>query len=239
MALPGIMEQSDTLSAKLDNGVRDGIEAEVSQLSYLCRDFESQLLSWYEQLQALEGGDTSLYWEEPSELYASLPMDSEARVFPLMLSFLNIDVAQQLVLHWVGLLVMNSLLEQMHDKLQMAGISTSALFATDSGGEDSKFVHHQMAVNITRSLEYLSFPQMGLSIVNYLGLPLNMTYGYWNTRQAKERFFYAIILARLRTMNTGAGSFIDSMARSGGGGAAFRKLLIDKTPPSTPNIVAY
>lgn len=199
---------------------------------------ESQLSNWEDQLRSLEGTDKELYWDAPSELYHALPENSEARVFPFMISFRNIDVAQQLVLKWVALFFTKSSIFGVQMQLKQRGYTSITTLVTDAASGRQVPEHHVLATNITRSLEYLTFPEMGIGVVNFLGLPMNMMFGYWDGMKAKERFFFQLIFARLQVMNTGAGRFIEDMAKHGGGGGAFRKLLFDKEPIGSPAVMA-
>lgn len=238
LQLPAIIEQNDKVEAILASDDSSELESAVSILAYLCRDMDSQLSNWQDQLQALESPGAQLYWETPSELYDAMPMNSEARIYPLNFHFLNTDVAQQLVLKWTALFLVNSASHRIQTKIKALGHTSITLDATDAASERKGSEHHTMATNVTRSLEYLTFPEMGLATVNFLGLPMNMIYGYWNAIQAKERFFFQVIFARLQAMNTQAGHFIQDMARHGGGGPAFRKLLVDKEPIGSPLIMS-
>lgn len=208
------------------------LSSEVTITSYVSQDLGSRLLSWYDELVLEVGGgeESNLFWFEPSEIYHESPPESPAKVFPTCINFLNLDIGQQLLLYWCGSLMM--VLNMIHterDLRQKSPISLSIL-PTDAGFGELQKKMMQLAMTATQSLEYFVQPEKGVGTVDFIGLPINLLYGFWNAAKAPQLFWFSAIFDKLRLLNTGCGDFIEAMAVQGGGGRAFRTMLL-KQPP--------
>jgi len=67
---------------------------------------------------------------------------------------------------------------------------------------------------------------MGLTALNFLGMPVNLVFGYLTQRGAEERLWFDVIFDRLSVMSSGFGDFMRLMACQGGGGKAFNQLVL-------------
>ena len=214
--------------------LQDSSEAELASkitiMSYTCQEFESRLMSWRGQLgreKAIDYQD-QLYWEEPSMLYHTLPVDSSARIFPTFFCFQNLDIAQQLVLHWAGLMFMHLSQYRSEQGVQRLDVDLPSLYSTDVERAAVAAKCMELSINITKSLEYFVHPDMGLTALEFLGLPVNLVFGYLTTRNAKERFWFNVIYDRLSAMSPGFGDLMKAMAYQGGGGKAFNQLVLQR-----------
>jgi len=161
-------------------------------------------------------------------LYHTLPVDSSARIFPTFFCFQNLDIAQQLVLHWAGLMFMHLSQYRSEQGVQRLDVDLPSLYSTDVERAAVAAKCMELSINITKSLEYFVHPDMGLTALEFLGLPVNLVFGYLTTRNAKERFWFNVIYDRLSAMSPGFGDLMKAMAYQGGGGKAFNQLVLQR-----------
>lgn len=159
-------------------------------------------------------------------LYHTLPSDSTARVLSTFFCFPNLDTAQQLVLYWTGLLFKHLSQYGSEREIRRRNLDLPSLYSTDSEREAVPARCMELAINVTKSLEYLVHPDMGLTGLNFLGMPVNLVFGYLTERGAEERLWFNVIFDRLSVMSSGFGEFMRAMACQGGGGKAFNQLVL-------------
>lgn len=227
--IPLILEQADNIVQSLQNGVND-LASQVSSMSYTCQDYEARLLSWRAQLdrEIGTGGERQLLWEEPSLLYHKLPIDSPARIFPTFFCFPNLDIAQQVVLYWTGLVFMQKHQHNTEQRLLEYDANLPSLYSTDAEREAVHANCLEMAINITKALEYFVHPDTGLAALDFFGLPLNLAYGCLRAEGAEEILWFDVIFGRLTDMSPGFSALMQGMAKQGGGGKAFRQLILQQ-----------
>lgn len=195
-------------------------------MNYLVRDFEMRLTEWSAQLP--ETPDDPLFWQEPSALCAQLPPDSPDRVFNYFNSFRSLDLGHQLVFGWACHLLANLGLATIVRALKENGYSDVPMYATD---EDMMTIFrklYKLSVDILVSFEYFLHPDMGQTAVDFLGMPVNLVFGFLKTKDLPEIRWFNVLFRRMREMSPGFGSFLVSMAEQGGGGRAFKLLVQEK-----------
>lgn len=229
-AIPSILEQGDSIKSSLQDNSPTEMSAKITIMAYTCQDFEARLASWRAQFdqENTMGREKPLYWEEPSMLYHSIPIDSPARVFPSFFCFPNLDIAQQLVLYWTSLLCMYLNQYGSEQAIQRRDSGLPSLYSTDAERAAVPAKCFELAIKVTQSLEYFVHPDMGLTAMDFLGFPANLVYGYLTMRGATEVFWFDVIFDRLTAMNPGFGEFMKAMAYQGGGGKAFRQLVLQQ-----------
>lgn len=196
-----------------------------SIMSYMVREFESRLMDWTAQLS--ETPEDPLFWKEPTNLGTDLPSDSPQRVFTHFNCFRSLDIAQQLVFGWSCHLLANLALATNVKALKENGYSDISTYATDADEANIFVKLYRLAVDILQSFEYFLHPDMGLTAVDFLGLPVNLVYGFLAPRNFPEVLWFDLLFDRMREVSPGFAAFLTAMARQGGGGRAF-KLLVQK-----------
>jgi len=159
-------------------------------------------------------------------LYHTLPKESPARLFPKFLCFLDLDIAQQLVLYWSGLLFMQLTQSNTEQALRRRDPSLPSLYSTDAERAAGQTKARECATNVVRSLEYFVHPDMGLTATDFLGLPVNLVYGFFSDRDLPERLWFDVIFDQISIVSPGFGDFMKAMANRGGGGKAFQQLVL-------------
>lgn len=228
--LPAILEAGDEAESAIENGTEVELQALLSTFKYICEEFRSRLGSWRKQLgfEREDLDDTPLTWEEPSFLYRDLPSESPFRIFDTFICFQSFDVAQQLVISWACLLLVESWRPQMQRKLEERGKVGEVLFQTDTDNEDVQNYCNALAVRITKSLEYFLQPHMGPFGSEFIAMPMSVAKGWWNLNNSrtKEPMWFQVIFTRLQEINIGFSEVMQLMAgKGGGGGVTFRSLI--------------
>lgn len=195
----------------------------VPALATMCQDLESQLQKWYANLSKQHSQTTpqGLFWPELSTLYLQLPPSSPARIFSFFLCFPNLDIAEQILLYWTGLLLMHRTIDLAERRLRQHGLPMSIPIPPTSRDGDTDTTYaldpHSLALNIATSLEYIVHPDMGLLETHFIGFPMNVALGYFNCYGMRERLWSDVVRARMHAMNTGHGDLVDEMAERGVG----------------------
>jgi len=206
------------------------LTSKISIMAYTCQEYEARLTSWRAQLdqEKVVCGEDQLLWEEPSQLYYTLAVNSPGRIFPTFFCFPHLDIAQQIVLYWTGLMFMHVSQYTVERRIKQHDASLPSLYSTDTERTTAQAKCMELAINITKSLEYFVHPDTGLTAVDFLGLPVNLAYGYLTQFGAKERLWFDVIFTRLSAMSPGFGEFMKAMASEGGGGKAFRQFVLQQ-----------
>lgn len=230
--MPAVLEQGDILTAGLAKQSSAATAADVSVLAYMCQDFQSSLANWYHQLCQNDGEEVAeeLFWEQYSLLYLELPEESPSRVMPTYIHFRSPDMGEQLVMYWACLLLLHLFMRGRETAIVQQGLSHS-LHPTEAVREAAGIESHDLAKKVTQSLEYFVQPNMGTASVEFLGLPMNVAFGYWSARQAREQYWFPVIFEQLQKINAGTANIVQGMAERGGGGAGFRSLVIKDPKP--------
>ncbi|KAK5053716.1 hypothetical protein LTR84_001677 [Exophiala bonariae] len=232
-ALPGIMEVADKITPPDDPVEMSADEQSMYQtlfdsLSTQTVQLEGQLDAWYATLKSQNqhhyGGE--LYYKSPSTLYQQLPRDSPIRDLPFnyFLCFVDPDIAQQVVLHWAGLVLLRSTHWLARGRLARAGL-LSLLSTMDSQPialssipptGHTKRPPPPEALLIAQSLEYFVHPDMGFLGLNFIGFPMAVAQGPLEFLQAPEVAWFDVIFERMHQMKSGLGAFLDEMAHGTG-----------------------
>lgn len=235
---PSPVEEMSQANRNIYKILFDGLTTKTVQL-------EAQLNAWYATLKARNqhhhGGE--LYHKSPSTLYKQLPQTSHVRDLPFefFLCFPDSDIAQQVVLHWTGLLLLQSTLWLAKERLRRAGYTatfpmypSSSILGSQSRvtGSGSIAGHTPslrplapQALLITQSLEYFVHPDMGFLGTNFVGFPMAVAQGAYEYFQAPELAWFDVVFERMRQMKSGLRGFLDEMAH-GTGDAQLRLLKI-------------
>lgn len=198
---------------------------------------EAQLNAWYATLKSQNqhhhGGE--LYYKSPSTLYKQLPQTSPIRdlAFESFLCFPDPDVAQQVVLHWAGLVLLRSTHWLAKGRLARAGFlsALSALGAQAKVASSIPPTGHTRrppppeALLIAQSLEYFVHPDMGFLGLNFIGFPMAVAQGALEFLQAPELAWFDVVFQRMHQMKSGLGGFLNEMAH-GTGDAQLRLLKV-------------
>lgn len=198
---------------------------------------EAQLDAWYAALKSQNqhhhGGE--LYYKSPSTLYQQLPKDSPVRNLPFdyFLCFPDPDLAQQIVLHWAGLVLLRSTHWLAKGRLERAGFrpNLSTIGSQKIVPESIPRTGHRRrlppreALLIAQSLEYFVHPDMGFLGLNFVGFPMAVAQGPLEFLQAPELAWFDVVFERMHQMKSGLGGFLSEMAH-GTGDAQLRLLKI-------------
>lgn len=215
--------------------VVDAVNAKVPQsemlkkssiMNYLVRDFESRLSGW--STHFAETPDDPLFWQEPSSLAARLPPDSPDRVFEYFYCFRSLEIGHQLVFSWSCHLLANLALATNVMALKEGGYADITTYATDFDMANIFRKLYKLATDILVSFEYFLHPDMGQTGVDFLGLPVNLVYGFMMNKSFPELRWFGVLFDRMREMSPGFAAFLQSMAEQGGGGRAFKLLVAEK-----------
>lgn len=228
--IPAIMEQADLAKMFTRDTPEDERTKTVSMNAYLYEDFRSRISIWYDQLvldAAMQGMDP--FWSVPSMLYASLPSSSPARVFPTCFDFVNVDIAQQLLLSWTGILLVNLQMMQVGRLFGALKLPTDGLFPTGTSFQTIGMLLNQNAQRMVQSMEYFVHPDRGKVAQDFLGLPLNLAFGFFNASSAPESLFLQYIVSQLTARHIGLGKLVTGMAARGGGKGGF-SLIAESKP---------
>lgn len=225
--LLAILMRGDQVMSMLNELTDDELTSRVLTMRYLFQEFELRLDRWQAILEQEKAarGYPSLMSEEQSMLYLSLPPDDPARIYPTFLCFPTLDIAQQLALKWGCSLLGLLMCMKTERAIGQCRPLTASFYASEDERDASYAKAFTAATNITQSLEYFVHPDVGLLGTDFLGFLLTVSYAHWNEWQSKERLWYKVIFARLREINPGFTSIIESMAEKGGGIVGFRSLL--------------
>lgn len=225
-AVPGILEQCDKVQAAADaKAPHSEMVTKASIMSYLVRDFEMRLSEWSSQL--LETPDDPLFWQEPSALAARLPRDSPDRVLTTFYSFRSLDLGQQLVFSWACDLLANLALATNVRAIHENGYPDVSFYATDFDMMSIFKKLYKLATDILTSFEYFLHPDVGQTAIDFLGLPVNLVYGFMRPKGFPECRWFNVLFERMHEVSPGFGGFLQAMAEQGGGGRAF-KMLVQK-----------
>lgn len=224
--MPAILEQSDVVSNAADaKATHAEMVKQSSIMTYLIRDFEARLTEWTAQLE--ETPDNPLFWQEPSFLAARLPADSPDRIFTYFNCFRSLDLGHQIVFSWACHLLANLALATNVKAMKDNGYDDIKSYATDFDMLNIFRKLYKLSIDILVSFEYFLHPDMGQTAVDFLGLPVNLVYGFMLNKEFPERRWFRVLFDRMRELNPGFGDFLESMAKQGGGGRAF-KMLVQK-----------
>lgn len=224
--MPGILEQCDiVINAAAAKAPHAEILKKTSIMSYLVRDFELRLAEWTAQLP--ETPDDPIFWQKPSTLAARLPPDSPDRIFTYFNCFRSLDLGHQLVFGWSCHLLTNLVLATQVMALKQNGYNNVTAYATDYDMLNIFRKLYKLAVDILASFEFFLHPDMGQTAIDFLGMPVNLVYGFMQNKDFPEVRWFNVLFARMRELSPGFGEFLESMALQGGGGRAF-KLLVQK-----------
>ncbi|KAK5105314.1 hypothetical protein LTS08_001591 [Lithohypha guttulata] len=231
-----IMEQADIVNAMLENMETQNADSAISILSYMFQNFESNLDGWYDQLLQNEsdGDEQKLFWLEHSYLSDQLPLESPQRVYSTYMHFQNLDIGEQLILYWGFSLLTHLLIYKTELNIRSRTSLTISLYSTDASRQASLTKQHLCADRITQSLEYFLNYGVSAVAVSFLGVPMNVAFGYWAQYDLPQRRWFELIFERLRSTHRGYGSLMAEMAQKGGGGEGFRA-AIGKTPKAELN----
>ena len=233
--LSAIIESGDKIERAILAGTDFELQAAVSIYKFESQEFRSRLNSWRMQLgrQENESEEDPLVWDVTSPLCEALPEDSPARILKTQSCFRRPEIAQQLVMSWSGLLLVDGWLPIMQQKGGQFGRAVS-LFATDLDHEEVHSRCDSLATNILKSLEYFINIDMGLSNSEFIGFPMTVSMGWWKQSKldAPELRWYPILLAHMRKSNAGFSGLMRLMAVKGGGGAAYRRMIGQTQGPS-------
>lgn len=232
IAIPAIFEQGDPINTRAHELNEEELNSAVSTMAYMYQDLESRFTGWYNHLLCVEGNgeEANLFYHKLSTIYMSLPAGSPAGIYTTYLTFCSLDIAQQLILYWSGLLLLNLFINTVERALRRQSFHSISLWPTEAARGAAFHRMHELATNITQSLEYFVHPDMGMATVDVLGMPMNLVYGFWNGMKAQETLWFDAIFAQLRQMNTGSAEFIEGMVSQGGGRVAFRSMILRKPP---------
>lgn len=226
--MPAILEQCDLVNSITSRKAPSPeVTPAISILVFMFREFESHLSNWNTQFAELHNNQ-ELYWEVPSKLADRLPPDNPLRIFTTFYTFPSLDIALQLVFSWACLLLMHKALAYISESLAENGYSSISTYATDF---DNAIIFHKMealAMEILKSLEYFIHPDVGFAAIDFLGLPVNLVYAIMNARGYREVLWFDVIFARVREILPGMGECLESMAHEGGGGRAYRLLVLNQ-----------
>lgn len=224
---PFPLEEMSQANRDMYNILWEGLTSKTVQL-------EAQLNAWYATLKAQNqhhhGGE--LYRRSPSTLYQQLPLTSHVRELPFefFLCFPDSDIAQQVVLHWTGLLLLQSTLWLAKERLRCAGYTatfptyhSSSILGNQARvmGSGSLAGHTPrpiapQALLITQSLEYFVHPDMGFLGTNFVGFPMAVAQGAYEYLQAPELAWFDVVFERMQQMKSGLRGFLDEMAHGTG-----------------------
>ncbi len=196
-----------------------------------CQDFETRLTDWLNGLEFVYGCDephqdfspshssnasesisepsSALYWFEPSNLYGQLLPTDPARIFPCFVCFGDPNLAEQITLYWTGLLLIRISLDGARERCSRAGLSLAAM--SQVGKVSPQKSAQTFALYIAQSLEYFLHPDMGLLGTNFVGFPLAVAQGYFESCGAKEALWFDVIFKRMREMRSGLAVFLEDM----------------------------
>jgi hypothetical protein len=213
--LPVIIDLADSIGAHMVGRSQADILLQLQAVAARAQLFELQLQAWYAQLESEQPAGSPLFWQEPSSIHKQLPEGHPSRVFPYFLCFKNVALAEQVVLHWTVLL---------HVTLLLGGTATDLGLPFDSAPKTLSNPI-QLAYRIVQSLEYFLHPDMGISELEFIGFPMNLTLAFFRNIGGKGLAFYEVIAERLRETKSGLGDFLADMVGKGGGLAALRLLV--------------
>lgn len=180
----------------------------------------SQLRNWRTLLDiqhAVHGGK-QLVWEEPSDLYRSLPVDSPFRIFPTYFCYFNLDIAQQILLYMVGKVFLWTVMSAMEDMLEsmVPQHQTSNSIPTYPNRTVDAHECRLVAIQATQSFEYFVRPDMGLTAIDFFGFPVSFICNWLTERDAPERLWFRVILNRLYMINPGYTAFLETATKGHG-----------------------
>lgn len=198
----------------------------ASIFTYLIRDFETRLSAW--SAQFLETPEDPLFWQEPSRLAAQLPPDSPDRIFTYFNCFRSLEIGHQLVFSWSCHLLANLSLATNVLVLKENGYNDITTYATDFDMASIFQKLYKLAIDILVSFEFFLHPDMGQTGVDFLGLPVNLVYGFMKHKNFAELRWFSVLFERMREMSPGFAAFLESMAEQGGGGRAFKLLVQER-----------
>ncbi|KAK5390594.1 hypothetical protein LTS13_000677 [Exophiala xenobiotica] len=201
----------------------------VTEFVQQCQEFEARLTDWLSGLEFVYGWDdphqdfssshtsnensdepfSALYWFEPSTLYEQLLPTDPARIFPYFICFRDPNIAEQITLYWTGLLLVHISLHGARERCCRAGLSLAAI--PQMGRTNPQQSAQTLAIHITQSLEYFLHPDMGLLGTNFVGFPLAVAQGYFQSCGAKEALWFDVIFMRMREMRSGLAVFLEDM----------------------------
>jgi hypothetical protein len=194
-------------------------EAKITAQSLIrsCRRLIAQLQDWRTRLDRHNAAADSiqLVWEEPSDLYHSLPADSPLRIFPTYFCFLNLDMAQQILLHMVGKVFLWTVMFAMEDMLERMAPpqETSISEHTPSDGDLNRHECRRTAIQVAQSLEYFVRPDMGLTAIDFFGFPVSFICDWMTERDVPEKLWFRVIFDRLRVINAGYAAFLETASK--------------------------
>jgi hypothetical protein len=203
----------------------------VTEFVRQCQEFEARLTDWLSGVEFVYGWDdphqdfspshastasensdepsSALYWFEPSTLYEQLVPTDPARIFPYFICFRDPNIAEQITLYWTGLLLVHISLHGARERCCRAGLSLAAI--PQMGRTSPQQSAQTLALHIAQSLEYFLHPDMGLLGTNFVGFPLAVAQGYFQSCGAKEALWFDVIFRRMREMRSGLAVFLEDM----------------------------
>ena len=229
-SLPGILGLWDRIKITPEQE-GDLLLVMVPEFVRQCQEFETRLTDWLSGLEFVYGWDepnqgfspshastaslssgepsSALYWFEPSTLYGQLLPTDPARIFPCFICFRDPNIAEQITLYWTGLLLIHISLHGARERCRRAGLSLAAM--PQMGRMAPQQSAQTFALHIAQSLEYFLHPDMGLLGTNFVGFPLAVAQGYFQSCGAKEALWFDVIFNRMREMRSGLAVFLEDM----------------------------
>lgn len=193
------------------------VKATTHGLIETCHNLIIRLGDWRNLLDVhnADAGNGQLVWEEPSDLYRSLPVDSPLRIFPTYFCFPNLDIAQQILLYMVGKVFLWTVIFAMEDVLEgmLPQHQTSSCTRTRSSGAEASHECRLLAIQVAQSFEYFVRPDMGLTAIDLFGFPVSFICNWLTERAVPERLWFRVLFNRLRTMNPGYTAFLESATK--------------------------
>ncbi|KAJ9636990.1 hypothetical protein H2204_005138 [Knufia peltigerae] len=216
-ALPSTLEKLDIVVGLTSEGRLEEVKATTHGLIETCHNLIIRLRDWRTLLDVhnADAGNGQLVWEEPSDLYRSLPVDSPLRIFPTYFCFPNLDIAQQILLYMVGKVFLWTVIFAMEDVLEgmLPQHQTSSCTRTRSSGAEASHECRLLAIQVAQSFEYFVRPDMGLTAIDLFGFPVSFICNWLTERAVPERLWFRVLFNRLRTMNPGYTAFLESATK--------------------------
>jgi hypothetical protein len=203
-SLPAIMEASDNIRTLTDIEVT---RSATISLHAQCNEVMDALEAFDESLQWSR--DDLLCWEEPSMLYAELPIGSDERMIPMCITFCDFSTACLQFTTWTSLLLMHSTLWLTYMWLRINRPETAIDAFVPSFVPPEKIkVCDDLADKIVKSMEYFVRPEAGLLGAQQLVYPLSIVLGYLTFWDKPEKLWIPVILKKLHESNVGIEGFM-------------------------------
>lgn len=229
--VPAILEIGDQIEAGI--GTSKGVQLAVSRYKFASDELRARLGLWRAQFNINESqtADKPTFWDEPSSLSQSTPPSDLAAGLRNRRCFRNPDIAQQLVINWSCLLLVDGWMPVMYRRMLQAGIPVDSC-RTEMEQEHLFTRCDALAADITNSLEYFVSVGMGLANSEFIALPITVAASWYkhNNPNAIELEWMRIILAQMRVTNAGFSDMIRLLATTTGGGTKYRELIGQESP---------